>query len=193
MQPRSILSRQPFSRTLSRGRRRASALAETIVDDAVADLVQGIEHATAPLIERATGRSRRRQHRGRTLALAACALALGAGVAYLLWRRRDQQPAYLVEEPERPHVAPAGSPPPAAGPTGPGAPERRTEPPLTAEPVYAGGERELPDTRAGAGQRDPRDPRAHDAGPALPSTVARAPFAASKDQLPHVARPALPR
>ena len=187
----SVLLRRPLWRMLSRGRRHAAALAETIADDAVAELVDELKDSAAPLIERATGGGRR--HRRRTLALAGCGFALCAGLCYLLRRRRDEQPAYLVEEPDRPHVAPAGSAPPAAGPAGPGEPEQRAEPPLAATPIHAGGERELAGTRGGAGHRDAHDPRAYDATPVLPSTAARAPFAARKDQLPRGARPSLPR
>ncbi|MSQ31087.1 MAG: hypothetical protein EXR64_03540 [Dehalococcoidia bacterium] len=120
-----VPSRVP-AELLARGRERVDALsgslAETLSPEAMTALLRELQRDAAPLIERATGRKRRRGP-GRGLVMLLL-FGAAAGVCYLLWQRREEHPAYLMDAPERPSITPAGSPDPAAPSATPGAPFR---------------------------------------------------------------------
>ena len=137
-----------------------------------------------PVIERATGR--RRRNRTRTVVLATLGVVGLAGiagvVAYLFWPR-DEEPAFLMDAPDAPHMTPTGMP--STDSPAPGAPTPPSDAHFgdapAAPPLDARSDREL--ARA-AGHRDERP---IEGGPSLP-TAARTPFASARVQLPDNAR-----
>lgn len=80
------------------------------------DLVEEIVEEAAPLVGFALRRRRRRRRAaGIALLLGLALFATVAAVVWMKWReRRDEEPARLRPEPDRPNIAPAG-------PEGPGA------------------------------------------------------------------------
>jgi len=62
-----------------------------------------------PMVQKALGRKRRRSRKPLLLLVL---LAAGAAVAYFLWNRRDEEPAYLAKDPDQPNVTPDASPSP---------------------------------------------------------------------------------
>jgi hypothetical protein len=195
-----------IERAVERGRARMESIAETISTETMSELLDDLRHEAAPIaaraipmIERATGR--RRKSRKPKVALAAVALLAIAGiVAYLFWQRRDEEPAYLVHEPDQPDLTPAQTPPiapaPSAGPSAPAAPEapeatddptveppaRTTEPPAPVR-EFAG----APHAIFGLGDRDSYEDRPTEGGRTLPD-VQRSTFAPTPVRLPSNAR-----
>jgi hypothetical protein len=108
---------------VGRGRHRAEALREVLPEPAT--LVAEIRGQALPAVEAAreqaerareqAERVRRRRNRRRPsgVIVVAALIALGAVVAYLLFARRDMEPAYLASSPDEPDTAPAGDPGPS--------------------------------------------------------------------------------
>ncbi|MFA7248378.1 MAG: hypothetical protein WC273_01975 [Dehalococcoidia bacterium] len=196
------LDTRPLERAVERGRARMESLAETISNEGVAEFIEELRQDAAPIIERAVpmierATKRRRRRRKPQIALALLALsAVAAVIAYLLWQRRDEEPAYLMHSPDLPDLTPAGTPPsdsPSAGPAEPEpAPERASSPFVDVPDVAPS--REFASTpRAHFGFPDAREERTADVGHGLPGSQ-QMPFAASRVELPgNARRPWLPR
>jgi len=100
-------------RSLRSGRRRAGELLE----DAVPAVERGRERAEELAREAAANVPRRERKRRRGRGLLALLLLTVAGVAlYLLWQRKDREPARLTFDPPGPDVAPPPAPEPPAEP-----------------------------------------------------------------------------
>jgi len=183
-----------IERAVDRARSRIESIAETVSNETVGEILEDLRHEAAPIAaravpileraaERATGR--RRKSRKPKIALIALGLIAVAGVvAYLLWQRRDEEPAYLMHSPDRPDLTPAQTPPsapeaPEAPSSGPSAPEPVAEstdaesttpgPTVPAAPPsreYAG----TPHAIFGLGDRDAFDERPAEGNRALPAT-----------------------
>ncbi|GMU39909.1 MAG: hypothetical protein AMXMBFR23_07750 [Chloroflexota bacterium] len=100
------------------GRRRAETLREALPAALPAVTLEDARHAVEelreqvePLVDRAVDRALHRRRSRRTpllrIALGLLATAAIAAVAYILWKRDDEHPAYLMDEPERPDITPA--------------------------------------------------------------------------------------
>lgn len=121
--------RRSFARLLRRGRSRAEHVAEDLAEripemteDLLGDLgdrVEAWQKEAAPFVESVAERVPRRRRSRKKTALrlvAGIAFALAvAAVAYLIWQRRDTEPAFLVEEPDEPLTTPDESAPSADG------------------------------------------------------------------------------
>lgn len=105
----SVDARQ-IEHAMEHGRARMESLVGSISAEGVGELLDELRRDAAPIIERATGRRRRsRKPRGALTLLGLGALA--AAVAYLLWPRCDEEPAYLMTAPDRPTPTPAAPAP----------------------------------------------------------------------------------
>jgi hypothetical protein len=203
-----VIRRKQFGKAAERGRKRAERLvhqlpdlreeilagvvqdvrrqAEPVVDRALRQAEPLVEQAmrqAAPLVERATGRKRRARRRG-AVGLALIALLAGFALAgYILWQRRDKEPARLVSEPDEPSRTPASSPSPAS--SGPSGPDAAREPSQAPERTHAAMHREPAAARPSA-QGAP-------GVPAFPAS-ASAPSASLRDRVPEGGhRPFSPR
>lgn len=185
------------------GRRRADALIEAIPASTMEDArhaVEDLREQVEPLVDRALRRRRSRRSPLR-FALALAVAAGLAALAYFLWKRDGEQPAYLIEEPERPDITPAAPLTPSgnapAAPTGdapsgdsPVAPTPVTE--TYREAVGARGWTPASNTTAERAQPEARAGRPLGVSlPGSPSTGA--PFAAARDLLPGRGDLGLPR
>lgn len=197
-----------IERAVERGRARMESLAEQISNETVGELLDDLRHEAAPIaaraipiLERATGR--RRKSRKPKIALAVLGLlALAGVVAYLFWQRRDEEPAFLMPQPDEPDLTPAQTPPsapyappaPSAGPsapdTAPDAPSSEApavDPPAApsspADPTPVREFVSAPRAIFGLGDRDEHEDRPGEARQALPDT-ARSTFAPAPVQLP---------
>ena len=201
----SLFRRRSRSRipaqVLARGRQGVDALADTLSSEALAAMVRDLQREVAPLVERATGRTRRRGP-GRGF-LVVLLLGAAATIAYLLWQRRDEQPAYLMDEPERPSVTPAGSPNPVAPPPAPGAPSpaaNEEDAAAALQLTRSMVDRELAGARSRAPSADRevrggRDLPPREVGfsvPSMPGGAAGMPWASGRPQVPGSSRPSLP-
>jgi len=199
---RPSLDRRQIERAMERGRARMGALADTMTAEHMAELIDDLRDEAAPMIERALpmierAARRRRRGRGRKVAMATLGIMGLAGiagiVAYLFWPRRDEEPAYLMDAPDAPHVAPVGTPPtesPTDGPTSSPNGDVYAGAVPTEPPIEARSDRELAGTTGFRDERDarePRDERPIEGGPSFPTT-ARVPFASSRIQLPDSTR-----
>jgi hypothetical protein len=208
-----------IERAVERGRARMESLAEQISNETVGELLDDLRHEAAPIAarampileraaERATGR-RRKSRKPKVALVILGLLALAGVVAYLLWQRRDEEPAFLMPQPDEPDLTPAQTPPatpwappaPSAGPVAPDvAPEQPAGDPSVDEPPASPADpapsREFvssPRAIFGLGDRDDHEERSGDARQALPDT-ARSTFAPAPVQLPSSPRQSwLPR
>lgn len=192
------------------GRRRAESLRGSVPDVTIEDARHAVEELrehvddlreqVEPLVGRALRRKRSRRGPAYLVISLLAAVAIAA-VAYLVWKRDDEQPAYLVEEPERPDItpatpiAPSGSAPSAPTSDGPDVtPSAPSAPSPMREAVGARGW--MPTTSSattGSEERPAPEPRAsRPSGISLPSS-AGAPFAAARDLLPGRGNLGLPR
>lgn len=182
-----------FERAVERARERLESIADTVSNETVSEIIEDLKREAmpmaaraVPIIERAAERAtgRRRKSRRPKVALIAVALAAVAGVvAYLFWQRRDEQPAYLSLDPDRPDLNPAQTPPstpdapaPGSGPassvTPAGAPVDAMSSPPARDPAapareFAG----TPHAIFGLGERDEFDDRPVEGMPGLPVTA----------------------
>jgi hypothetical protein len=116
-----IPDRQGLGRLLRRGRSRAEHIAEDLgerlpemTEEVLSDLSDRLESwqkEAAPLVESVVERvpKRRRRSRKKTALRLLVGIAFAvtvAVIAYLIWQRRDTEPAYLVEEPDEPLATP---------------------------------------------------------------------------------------
>lgn len=105
------LGRRHLSPLRGRKRHRVEAVRESLpqaLDEALGEL----KTQAQPVVDRALRRKQRRSKKPLALLLL---LAAGAVVAYLLWNRRDQEPAYLAGTPDEPDATPDASPSPDDG------------------------------------------------------------------------------
>lgn len=128
--------RSPYARDARRwwrkGRERAEEIAEHLQEETipaltheVSDRVDSLRSEAAPLVKsfsEQVPQRRSRKARAFRLFLGLAAVATVAVVAYIVWQRRDQEPAYLVQEPDEPMSpeasGPGGSPAAQASPNG---------------------------------------------------------------------------
>ena len=189
---------------IARGRQGVDALAESLpaglTAEAMAGVVRDLQREAVPLIERATGRTRRKKSRNRGL-LTLALLGVAAGVCYFLWQRRDEHPAYLMDEPERPSVAPAGSPAPSTPAPSDPAPAVGEDDVAAAQALARSMvERELASTHGPTAHRDVREQQRpaetrREGVPSLPSPLAGAssvPWLPARPHMPGGSGPALP-
>lgn len=167
---RPSLDRLQIERAMERGRARMGALADIMTAEHMAELIDDLRDEAAPMIERVLpmierAARRRRRGRGRKLAMATLGIMGLAGiagiVAYLFWPRRDEEPAHLMDAPEAPHVAPAGTPPtksPTDGPTSSPNGDVCAGAVPTELPIDVRSDRELAGTTGFRDERDAREP-----------------------------------
>lgn len=109
-------ARHALGRMAGRGKHRAEVLRDSL--PAADDLVHDLRDQAQPVVDRArknalkaaeqaTGRKRSRSKKPFLLV---GFLVLAGVVAYIFFSRRDQEPAYLVSEPDRPDIEPATGP-----------------------------------------------------------------------------------
>ncbi len=193
------LIEQQIEQAVERGRARIEAVADSLSSERVAELIEEMRDEAAPyieraipILERAARRPVRKTHGKRNAALIVLGLAVIGGVlAYLFWQRRDEEPAYLMDAPPEPHVAPTAMPPsstPSGGPSAPSPADGPVAPHAEdghrAMPLDARSDREL----TGAGREE------RPFAPPSFSSRTSAPFVTSRDQLPEIThRPWLPR
>ncbi|MGE3856320.1 MAG: hypothetical protein AB7G21_05135 [Dehalococcoidia bacterium] len=208
----TAIDARQLERAVERARSRIESIAETVSNETVGEILEDLRHEAAPIAaravpileraaERATGR-RRKSRKPKIALIAAGVVAVAGLVAYILWQRRDEEPAYLTQTPDRPDLTPAQTPPsaPEAPSSGPSAPEPLSDmggsspdiapvmppdPPAPATPAreYSG----APHAIFGLGDRDEFDERRAEGnrleGNGLPVTP-RANFAPAPVQLP---------
>lgn len=195
----SIDTRQ-IERAVERGRERMESIADSISHELTQEnmnaLIEGLRHEAAPMVERAmpmigqaveraTGRKKRRA-RSKLPFIVAAVIAIAGIVAYLLWPRRDEQPAYLMHAPDDPDIKPVSMPPsaPSAGPSDPAPsddePVRET-PVVTAQDAVSPA-REFAGTSHATFGLGPRDERPIES--TRPPGTVRVPFATSPVPLP---------
>jgi hypothetical protein len=204
------------------GRRRAESLRGSVPDVTMEDARHAVEELrehvedlreqveplvgralreqVEPLVDRALRRKRSRRGPAYLLVGLLAAVAVAA-VAYLLWKRDDEQPAYLVDEPERPDITPAtpivpsGGAPSTPEPTSDG-PDVTPSAPSAPSPIReaVGARGWTPATNSTSTEDRPSsEPRAsRPSGISLPAS-AGAPFAAARDLLPGRGNLGLPR
>ena len=190
---------------MARGRQGMDALSEALpaglTQEAMAGVVRDLQREAIPLIERATGRTRRKPRRGRGFLVLAL-LGAAAGLCYFLWQKRDEHPAYLMPEPERPNVTPtAGTPAPSAPPPAPSVPApevRESEVEAAAALARSMVDRELAGTHGPTAHHElPRtgEPR-RDLGTPLPAplggTAGLLPGGTGRPHMPGGSGPSLP-
>jgi cytoskeletal protein RodZ len=131
--------RRGVDRWWRRNRTRGEELAERLSSEVIPDLAHRLEDLrddAKPYVQEAAKHvpRRRRSRKGQVARLVA-ALAFAAAVAvvaYLIWQRRDQEPARLVEEPDQPLTTPGDPEPgtpdlPSNGPAADSAPSETRE------------------------------------------------------------------
>ena len=98
-----------------RGLHRAEELRESLPE--AADVLSDLREQAQPVVEAAREQAGRVRHRGRNRSrkpmILAVLIAVGVAVAYLLFSRRDKEPAFLMPAPQTPAA-------PAADDLGPG-------------------------------------------------------------------------
>ena len=194
----SIDARQ-IERAVERGRERMESIADSISHELTQDnmnaLIEGLRQEAVPMVERAmpmielaveraTGRKKRRA-RSKMPFVVAAVVAVAGILAYLLWQRRDEQPAYLLHTPDDPDIKPVSMPPsaPSAGPSDPAPSDDGSarETPI-ATPDAVSPAREFAGTTHATFGLGPRDERPIESS--RPPGTARVPFATSPVQLP---------
>ena len=179
-----------------------NAVADSITHENVSDLIEELRHEAGPLIERAVPMieqvaehvsGRRKRRRSKLPFIVVGLLAVAGVVAYLLWQRRDEEPAYLVHEPDLPDVTPAGMPdaPSSETPSG-GSPDSSPAAPDDESPSHPvdAPAREFagtPHASIEGEARGERDDRPADAAP--PPFARHAPYVTSPVHLPSTPRP----
>ncbi len=126
-QARRLPDRARVERLARDGRRRADALRESIPDEArqapaqALHVVQELKEQVEPIVDRAL---HRRRSRGRARWVIGLLALVAIGVAaYMIWRRDDEEPAFLEDEPT-PDITPAAPfAPTDRGPVAPSEPE----------------------------------------------------------------------
>jgi len=106
------------TRSLARGRHRAEALRDALPEagDVLAELREQAEpvlRAAREQAEKAPLPQRKRSRSKKPFVFLAL-LALGAVIAYILFSKRDEDPAYLMHEPDAPDASPVDPPSPGA-------------------------------------------------------------------------------
>lgn len=207
--------RRGLARLVRRGRSRAEHVAEDLAerlpemtDDVLSDLsgrFESWQKEAGPLVESVVERvPRRRRSRKMTVLRLVAGIAFAVGVAvvvYLIWQRRDTEPAQLIEQPDEPLATPGEPSPSANDPSpgsddGPGAnPEgdgRAQDEAVAGESFRVQPERETAGTRTGWMPANLEPERADESresrarGFELPSAAPRVPSATMRDQLPRV-------
>jgi len=185
------------------GRRRADALIEAIPASTMEDArhaVEDLREQVEPLVDRAL--RRRRSRRSPLRVVLALAVAAGlAALAYFLWKRDGEQPAYLIEEPERPDITPAAPLTPTGNaPTSPTGDAPSGDSPVAPAPApepyreAVGARGWTPAANATTERAKPEARAGRPLGVSLPGTPsAGAPFAAARDLLPGRGDLGLPR
>lgn len=179
-----------LSRLARRGRDRADSLRDSLPDPQ--DLMDDLRDQAQPVMERtrksateavnrATGRKPARSKKP----FALLALLLVAGVvAYVIFNRRDNEPAKLVVKPEQPDLQPASGPsspapvngaPSSSGPMSPSStPGSPVASPSSAATANAGGATSVPSTAGASASMESVSPPSTLAAP-----PARGPLSAS--------------
>lgn len=204
----AAIDARQLERAVERARSRIESIAETVSNETVGEILEDLRHEAAPIAaravpileraaERATGR-RRKSRKPKIALIAAGVVAVAGLVAYILWQRRDEEPAYLTQTPDRPDLTPAHTPPsaPEAPSSGPSASEPLTDmagsspdiaPVMPPDPPAPAREyANAPHAIYGLGERDEFDERRAEGraeGNGLPVTP-RANFAPAPVQLP---------
>ncbi len=119
LEHRSRGARRLAGRLMDRGKHRAEAIRDSLPEPE--EVMNDLREQAQPVVERARERamqaSGRKRSRSKKPLLLIALLAVAAGVAaYLLFIRRDQEPAYLMTEPDRPDVEPASPAPSGSSP-----------------------------------------------------------------------------
>jgi hypothetical protein len=105
--------RRRGGRLWRKGRERAGSIAEQLQGETIpavthnlAGRLDSLREDATPIVESAAERlpqrRRSRKARGFRMLLALALIAAAAVVVYLAWQRRDQEPAYLTQEPDHP-------------------------------------------------------------------------------------------
>ncbi len=101
--------RHAIGQLVGRGRHRAEALRESL--PAADDVIHDLRDQAQPMMDRAMeATGRKKQRRSRKPFLLVGFLVIVGVVAYIFFSRRDQEPAYLMTEPDRPDTEPATGP-----------------------------------------------------------------------------------
>jgi hypothetical protein len=188
-----------LTKAAGRGRKRAEAfvdslpdaaeLRENLTQDRVNEIVRDVRRQAEPLVERATGRRRRSRRRG-TIGLAIALVMLTVAiVGFVLWQRREKEPATLIEAPQQPRSTPGNSPEPSSsgGPNG-----TRGEEPLGVERTHSEAREATPAWRR-APEEGQGETGSAGGGPIFPSAYApQVPFAQARPNLPST-QPFTPR
>lgn len=104
----------------SRGRHRAEQWRESLPE--AGELLSDLREQAEPVVKAARDRAEQarpgKRRRSRRPLLIIGVLALGALVAFLIFRRRDEEPARLMGEPGQPETPTAGEPAPGGATNG---------------------------------------------------------------------------
>lgn len=175
-------AREMAMRGLERGRHRAEALRESLPE--AAELISDLRDQAEPVLkaarEQAAGTPLAQKKKSRSkkpLIFIALAVA-GAVVAYLIWSKRDHEPAYLMEEPDVPDTSPADAP---SGSGNGSTPDADPSPGVNGVPerasAYMAGEPARPTQAGSASPSVPSTPTSSQESTSQPSTFGYQPRA----------------